>query len=154
MLALQGMSWLLRKALRLANVTLHVKQYTFAGEATHIDIEQYVTGGIKAGPENRTLDWLEHDNKDPIFGEVTGKNRFVKASELGLEEGEEDVAYLSSGWSDKENGLNVQSYSWNEKAGWTANQASWPSSPTPVSNQVDGNVDMGIPDHRWKAILL
>lgn len=123
MLAIQGMPWILRKAITLATVTLHIKQYTSEpDEKVHIDIDQFVTGGINAGPENRTLDWVEHGKKDNIFGDVKGKNRFVRISELTEGEGVEDAEWLSEGWDDGKDGLRVQGYSWNEKEGWTANQ--------------------------------
>lgn len=123
MLALQGMPWILRKAIGLATVTLHIKQHTTESDGkVHIDIDQFVTGGINAGPENRTLDWVEHGKKDNIFGDVKGKNRFVRTLELKEGEGVEDSKWLSEGWDDGKDGLRVQGYSWNEKAGWTANQ--------------------------------
>jgi len=49
-LALQGVGWWTRKAIGLATLTLHTKQYEKDG-VTHIDIEQTATGGIKGTTE-------------------------------------------------------------------------------------------------------
>lgn len=73
----------------------------------HNDIDQYVTDGINVGPENRTLDWVEHGKKDNIFGDVKGKNRFVRVAKLREGEGFEDADWLSEGWDDEKDGLRV-----------------------------------------------
>ncbi|KAJ5217194.1 hypothetical protein N7468_010202 [Penicillium chermesinum] len=80
-LALQGMSWFLRKALPYATVTLYVKEYPDSSDPKvyHIDVDQVITGGITGTKEARTLDWQERDHKDAIFGTVKGRSRFLRA---------------------------------------------------------------------------
>lgn len=57
MLTLQGIGWIVRKAISIATITLDVKQYRDDEGVEHIDIEQTATGGVKGTTENRTLDW-------------------------------------------------------------------------------------------------
>jgi len=122
-LALQGISWFLRKAIQYATVTLTIKQYEEnrddSTSVTHIDIEQTATGGIKGTTENRTLDWTEREHNDQLFGELFGKSRWRKLEEIGGD----DVEFLATGWLDevKETGL-VESYVVSDESGWTARQ--------------------------------
>jgi len=107
-LALQGIGWLTRKAIAMATITLHIKQYEKDG-VTHIDISQVATGGIKT-QEDRTLnyEWAEH--VDSVFGKLRGRSRF---SAIG---GVEDD-FLKSGWEEGTTDI-VESYAINDKAGW------------------------------------
>ncbi|KAI8628030.1 hypothetical protein F5Y19DRAFT_150807 [Xylariaceae sp. FL1651] len=81
-LALQGVGWLIRKAIGAATVTLHVKQYTDDASVPHIDVDQIASGGIKGTSENRTLDFQAREHSDWLFGRVTGQSKFVTAEEL------------------------------------------------------------------------
>ncbi|KAF3388966.1 hypothetical protein F1880_004231 [Penicillium rolfsii] len=76
------MSWVVRKAISYATVTLHVKEYADSTnpQVYHIEIDQVVTGGIKASKEARQLDWQEREHVDSIFGTLRGKSRFVRGS--------------------------------------------------------------------------
>ncbi|PGH09081.1 hypothetical protein GX51_00834 [Blastomyces parvus] len=76
---LQGMSWLTRKAIGLATVTLKIKQTKNAQGADELAIDQLLTGGVKGTSEHRVLDWSERDHADHIFGDVVGQSRFLKA---------------------------------------------------------------------------
>ncbi|KAJ5907787.1 hypothetical protein N7495_000469 [Penicillium taxi] len=77
-LGLQGVSWLLRKALGYATVTLHIREYTDPKDSIyHIDIQQVVTGGIKGNKEERKMDWVMGEHKDNVFGRVIGCSRFI-----------------------------------------------------------------------------
>ncbi|KAI9842034.1 MAG: hypothetical protein M1837_007530 [Sclerophora amabilis] len=119
-LALQGVGWLIRKAISYATITLHIKQYVGEdepGQPTHIDIEQKATGGISGTTERRTLDWQERGHTDGIFGAVTGRSRWTKLEDV-------EDPFLKKGWLEaeaKENGV-VQSYVESDGNGWTANQ--------------------------------
>ncbi|KAH8653154.1 hypothetical protein BGZ60DRAFT_387045 [Tricladium varicosporioides] len=123
-LALQGIGWWTRKAISLATVTLHVKQYTDDAGVSHIDIEQTATGGIKGTTELRTLDWEFREHDDHLFGSLKGKSRWIKVEDL-------DDAFFKDGWleGEEENGgpngeRHVQSFVENSEKGWTAGQ-SW-----------------------------
>ncbi len=102
-LALQGIGWLTRKAIGVATVTQIVRQYegppsppsTSAEPATHIDIEQRVTGGIQGTSEERCIDWLERGHTDWLFGTVAGKSRWMAAADI-------DDAFLAGGWLEGE----------------------------------------------------
>ncbi|KAK2738747.1 hypothetical protein FQN57_006914 [Myotisia sp. PD_48] len=148
-LILQGMSWLTRKALGMATITLHVNEYTEA-DTTHIDIAQTLTGGIPGTTEKRVLNWGINDHTDHIFGHVNGQTRFVKGkkagdrlvpdleiqTKVGIEEEDELVARFfqgevladglpSDGWeSTGPEGENTYLQSWvrSMDSGWTAEQ--------------------------------
>ncbi|OJD19634.1 hypothetical protein AJ78_00365 [Emergomyces pasteurianus Ep9510] len=79
------MSWLTRKAIGLATVTLKISQKKNDAGTVQMDIDQLLTGGIKGTAEHRSLDWSERPHKDHIFGEVIGQSRFIKAGEAGAD---------------------------------------------------------------------
>ncbi|RPA91392.1 hypothetical protein L873DRAFT_1819589 [Choiromyces venosus 120613-1] len=111
----QGVSWLIRKAISIATITLDIKHYTEEG-VEHIDIEQSATGGIKGTTENRTLDWKERPHEDYLFGKLTGQSRRIKLEEVTDE-------FLKAGWLEgeaKEDGL-VESFVVSVN-GWSAHQ--------------------------------
>jgi len=121
-LALQGIGWWTRKAISLATVTLHTKQYTTEDGHTHIDIEQTATGGIKGTTELRELDWQEREHEDHVFGKLKGRSRW-----LGLD-GVEDP-FLKDGWLEGDEEVSgpagekhIESWVANEEKGWTADQ--------------------------------
>ena len=112
-LALQGVGWMLRKTIGMAAVTLHVKQYTgpprapstSAEDATHIDVEQTLTGGVQGNAERRCLDWEAREHSDWLFGTVRGQSRFVSLSDLNSWVPETYGAYLrGSGGGGKDGG--------------------------------------------------
>lgn len=111
-LALQGVGWMLRKTIGLATVTLHVKQYTgpprapstSAEDATHIDVEQTLTGGVQGNAEQRCLDWEAREHRDWLFGTVRGQSRFVSLSDLNSWVPETYGAYLRGGGGDDDGG--------------------------------------------------
>lgn len=78
----QGISWLTRKAISYATVTLIIKEYADSEDAKvmHIDIDQVLTGGIKGTSEKRHTDWAERDHKDHIFGNLKGRSRLIRGS--------------------------------------------------------------------------
>ncbi|PGG95072.1 hypothetical protein AJ79_10284 [Helicocarpus griseus UAMH5409] len=147
---LQGMSWLTRKAIGLATVTLKVTQKKIENDVTQIDIAQIVTGGLKGTTELRTLDWSEKPHTDHIFGSVIGQNRWVHAGAAGADgkrrpevdvqtkvgNEAEDVAVakflrgeiLANGdivegfLVDEQNELFLQSWVRSQDSGWTGEQ--------------------------------
>lgn len=81
---LQGIGWLVRKTVSFATITLHVKQYVDAANATHIDIDQSLSpGNIKGTSEKRTLDWLTSDHVDHVFGSLRGRSRWTTLPRVG-----------------------------------------------------------------------
>ncbi|KAF9892012.1 hypothetical protein FE257_002976 [Aspergillus nanangensis] len=82
LLTLQGMSWFLRKAISLAYVTVEIKQYPDEtdNKIMHIDIKQFVTGGIEGTTENRTTDKVKREHQDHIFGRVEGTSELFRGS--------------------------------------------------------------------------
>lgn len=116
------MGWLKRKAISIGTITVNLKHYKDDGGVEHVDIEQFITGGIPASSEIRTLDWTPRESDDKTFGQVIGKTRRAKAEEL-------DVEFLKNGWTPDtlEQGL-VHSYveSNTPKSGtsWIASQVS------------------------------
>lgn len=117
-LELQGISWLTRKAIGMASVNLHIKQYEDEDGKQHIDIEQTATGGLKGTAEERTLDntWREH--KDWLFGRARGRSQLV--SEIPEDSGDA-AAFLKTNW---EEGTTEWIYNYVESLdnGWTAKQ--------------------------------
>jgi len=123
-LALQGVSWMTRKAIAWATVTLHCKQYTTDDGHTHIDIDQTATGGIKGTSERRELDWTLRSHSDHLFGNLSGKSRWIS-----IDNPEIPDEFLKEGWQEgeEENGgpngeRHVESFVANEEKGWTAEQ--------------------------------
>ncbi|OQE15851.1 hypothetical protein PENFLA_c030G06832 [Penicillium flavigenum] len=78
-LTLQGMGWVMRKALSYATVTIYVKQYADSENPTliHIDAQQVITGGIQGTKEERKLDWEAREHVDHIFGKLQGRSRHI-----------------------------------------------------------------------------
>ncbi|KAL9604795.1 MAG: hypothetical protein Q9219_000243 [cf. Caloplaca sp. 3 TL-2023] len=120
LLQMQGVSWFMRRAIAIANVSLTVEQYEKDGQ-THIDATQVATGGVTS-TENRTLDWTLRDHTDKVFGKVKGKSRWVKLSDV------DDDDYLKTGFDDME-GEHVQAWIEDKGGEWTANQVSRDTSP-------------------------
>ncbi|TVY14540.1 hypothetical protein LARI1_G006890 [Lachnellula arida] len=125
-LALQGVGWWTRKAIGLATVTLHTKQYTGDDSTTHIDISQTVTGGIQGTTENRVLNWQEREHEDHIFGHLKGRSRWLSSSDY---DSEITDPFLKAEWLDvdSEKGgpsgeIHIESSVVNEEKGWTAQQ--------------------------------
>ena len=121
LLAFQGIGWMTRKAIGLATVTLHIKQYTEEG-TTHINIDQTATGGMKGTSEHRILDWESREHEDHVFGKLNGKSRWLNLDGVSDDflkedwlEGEEEI-------SGPAGELHIESYSVNDKNGWTAQQ--------------------------------
>lgn len=114
-LALQGVGWLTRKAIGLATVTLHVKEYVDDDGKTHVDIQQTATGGVKGTAENRTLDDTFREHSDWLFGNVKGRTGWVTSKDGITDE------YLRKGWEDAQTEF-VVGYVESLDRGWTATQ--------------------------------
>ncbi|KAF3764811.1 hypothetical protein M406DRAFT_322738 [Cryphonectria parasitica EP155] len=113
-LELQGVGWLTRKAIGLASVTLHVKQYVSEDGKEHVDIEQTATGGLKGTSEHREMDGQPREHKDWLFGRVSGRSEFVTEIPGG-------DAFLLSNWEEGTSEWLLNSVDSLDN-GWTARQ--------------------------------
>jgi len=129
LLALQGISWLTRKAVCAATVTQTLSQSSVTGEdgqpTTQIVIDQAGVAGVKGTTETRTLDWQYRGHSDWLFGTVQGRSRYVTLAQI-LEESkgkgdvEEDAKFAAEGWlAETEEGETVESFVDNEANKWT-----------------------------------
>ncbi|KAH0096033.1 hypothetical protein KCU66_g16273, partial [Aureobasidium melanogenum] len=92
-LQMQGIGWIVRQAVKLSNVTLHVKQFVDDKGLMHIDNEQITTGNIR-NLEERIIDYQWREKDDRIFGKVNGRSRYVKLDEI-------ETDYLKQGWDEQ-----------------------------------------------------
>jgi len=115
-LALQGIGWLVRKAISMMSVQLDIKSYQDSDGLWHIDVEQPGAAGIKGTTELRTIDGKPADHEDHIFGHVVGTTTWGKVGDFKDDGGDE--SYLKADWLDDEILVNkVEATN-----GWTATQ--------------------------------
>ncbi|KAK4157819.1 hypothetical protein C8A00DRAFT_39827 [Chaetomidium leptoderma] len=130
-LALQGVGWVTRKMVGMATVTLDVKQFVAPPSppadpadppATHIEIEQTGTGGMKGSTEKRCLDYTFREHSDWLFGHVKGQTKWVTAADIT-----DDFLKSGGDWleGDEEKGgpageTHILSHVESLDAGWTA----------------------------------
>ncbi|KAB2574046.1 hypothetical protein DBV05_g7327 [Lasiodiplodia theobromae] len=123
-LSLQGIPWLVRRAIGFATVTLICKQYKDENGLEHIDIDQVTSPslpGKSATPEERVLDWEWRDHENGIFGKVKGRTRRITLADLP---DDEDGMFMKEGWDEStiEGGDLIETFVENQDSGWTANQ--------------------------------
>ncbi|KAL4988022.1 hypothetical protein BDW68DRAFT_177353 [Aspergillus falconensis] len=146
-LKLQGVSWLSRKAISAATLTLNftsgVEPSQSSGEPTvHLTMRQTLTGGIGASTEERIMDWVERERSNHIYGDVLSRSRLIKGAreednsvrpDLDLQSKpsndatKEEVQKFLRGAvgqadSDDLTDLFIHDFGRNEKSGWTAEQ--------------------------------
>ncbi|KAG7008585.1 hypothetical protein G7Y79_00005g017260 [Physcia stellaris] len=93
-LKLQGVNGFIRKLASHTSVHLNITQPT----PNEIHLQQTATGAsIPAVTEDWILDWQWRDGKDPLFGDMTGRARWIKKEEAP--EGD---------WEDCDDGLIMQ----------------------------------------------
>ncbi|KAK5987564.1 hypothetical protein PT974_11696 [Cladobotryum mycophilum] len=114
-LTLQGVGFLMRKAIGIATIQLEIKQYEDDSAVTHIDIKQ--TALKLNSEEARTVDDTVRPVKDNIFGDVESKSLWVS-----LEDAAVDDEYLKEGWLAEGDGKFVMTVATHPKNGWTAKQ--------------------------------
>ena len=95
-LAIQGTNVLLRKAIATASVTLDITQ----PHENEYSIKQTATSAsIPGTTEQYSLDFQWRDNKDPFFGDVRGRSKWIDAEEV-----KEKYSDLGSGLEPEEDG--------------------------------------------------
>ncbi|KAI2698608.1 hypothetical protein CBS147332_8400 [Penicillium roqueforti] len=92
-LKLQGVSWLTRKVIAMANVTLIIDQRKDESGNILLDIENKPSGGLPATQEKRVLNWKPVELNHGLFGNIRGRSRICKLGDL-------DDDYLRQGWED------------------------------------------------------
>ena len=124
---LQGISWLLRKIVSLATITMYAKQEVDDDGVAVITLDLRATGGIKAETEVRKLDWKEVTSKSGFFGTSRHRSRWIdiKGQTQSGYGGPLDT-YLIEGWleepTEKAGEDNLQDFVVNEKNGWSVEQ--------------------------------
>ncbi|KAI9821445.1 MAG: hypothetical protein M1826_000681 [Phylliscum demangeonii] len=122
-LAIQGISWFMRKAIGLATITLHINHYAdpTPPHAVHIDIVQTATGGLKGTTELRVLDWQTRTHDDYIFGPGESRSRWVDVDDAD----EVPDEFLRVGWLKDRRGPEgrlIQSWIKSSQRDWLAVQ--------------------------------
>ncbi|KAH7382462.1 hypothetical protein DE146DRAFT_748705 [Phaeosphaeria sp. MPI-PUGE-AT-0046c] len=93
--ALQGVIQIVRKAA----ITAHIK--ITPPDKQHVQVAQTATSGkIPSTTKQYTLDCESHNNKDAVFGEISGRSRWVR-----VEDAEEPKVVTKGGgaWIEQEN---------------------------------------------------
>ncbi|KAL4963694.1 uncharacterized protein BDV14DRAFT_190789 [Aspergillus stella-maris] len=84
-LRLQGVSWLTRKAISAATLTLHFTSSSIetedGTEIPQLTMRQTLTGGIPGSTEERVMDWVERMRSNHVYGDVLSKSKLVKGVE-------------------------------------------------------------------------
>lgn len=76
-LRVQSVSWVLRKAIALATVTLTIRHSFDEAGVEQIEVVNTLTGGIPGNTELSVLDWANRPHEDYVFGKVLGKSKRV-----------------------------------------------------------------------------
>ena len=110
-LALQGTSTLVRKAIGSASVTLKISQ----PKENQYSIKQTATAAAVPGTTEQYIldnDW--RTNKDAFFGEVEGRSRWVSFKEA------EKLCDSRSTWDDRDNGTLIFAEGGKKDESWRA----------------------------------
>lgn len=123
-LRLQGVSWVLRKAITLATVTLLIKHYSDKRGVERIEITNTLTGGIPGTTELSVLDWTDLPHEDYVFGKVLGRSKRVDSLNV-IED-----PFLKEGWdvsqAKREDGVILfYAESVGGSKSWTAEEVRW-----------------------------
>lgn len=78
----------------MGTITLNFKHYTDDSNVEHLDIENYITGGIPGTQEERSFDGVERKHSDMHFGpQLFYAKRRAPEDNEGLSE------FLTKGWT-------------------------------------------------------
>ncbi|KAL2788127.1 hypothetical protein BJX66DRAFT_340521 [Aspergillus keveii] len=129
-LALQGVSWILRKGISLASPKFILSRSTNENGVAVVNIN---VGGVGSGAtETRVLNWTPIEGKNPLFGKTQTRSRlYTSALERSAAHTDENYAFLNgtttkdgapSSWAEDADGQHLQCVIVNEEAGWTMEQ--------------------------------
>ncbi|PTU17182.1 hypothetical protein P175DRAFT_0535988 [Aspergillus ochraceoroseus IBT 24754] len=90
-LKLQGLGWLMRKAICAATMVVTFAEHRQEGTSdTYLTFDQTLKG-IHTLSEKRVLDWTEQDHSDDVFGDV-----IIRSQLIGGEKGEDGKIYANA----------------------------------------------------------
>lgn len=111
-LALQGVSWILRKTLTKASISLRISQYNDDNGTHHFDTEQKILGRVEN--YNTTLNSPADKVSHPLLGNISIAPLWKPIT--SIEEG-----YLTEGWEEGTEDV-VEVDLVNDEAGWVSKQ--------------------------------
>lgn len=76
---LQGINWMVRKALKAATITFTVEAYKDEKDIPHMVVQQSAGYGPSPPAEHRLLNWSEVP-RQTFIGSMTGRTRFVNGA--------------------------------------------------------------------------
>ncbi|KAL4862400.1 hypothetical protein BDV12DRAFT_203081 [Aspergillus spectabilis] len=127
----QGVPWLLRKAISLANPKLTIAQSTNEDGVAVVDLSVVGIGG-RTVTEQRVLNWEPIPSSNPLYGKTTIRSRlYTSTLEKRPNQSDEDHAYLNariardgspSSWAEDEDHQHLHCVISNDKGGWTIDQ--------------------------------
>lgn len=99
-LTLQGVSRIVRKVIIKSRIVVAVKHWK-ENETTHVELDNRMPFGLPSTKDMYQLDWLAREIKDPVFGNVRDRARWLRLAELedefqkdGWEEGTDELMEL------------------------------------------------------------
>lgn len=125
MLALQGVGYLVRKAIGLATVTIKVNEYEAPPSApnipsndivTHLDTEQSASG-LTSTHEKRCLDNVFREHTDWLFGALHTRSRWVSIDQVADDQIDHDWEIAGTAGHDL-----IMTHAESVKNGWIARQ--------------------------------
>ncbi|KAL3471495.1 hypothetical protein BJX99DRAFT_237383 [Aspergillus californicus] len=130
-LALQGVPWLIRKAISLASPRFIISHSTNENGTAVVNINVSGVGGSGV-TEKRILNWEPIPGKNPLYGTTQTRSRLYTSTLVKSQShSEEDYAFLSarttksgtpSAWAEDADEQHFQCVIANDEAGWTMEQ--------------------------------
>ncbi|KAL2167382.1 hypothetical protein VTG60DRAFT_1371 [Thermothelomyces hinnuleus] len=128
-LELQGIPWIVRKAVSWATISGTITQTKDEKGRTIIRVEQTATGGLKAETETVQLDGSEQVHESAVFGSQRVRSRWLDLTSEhpapGVSSKEEIDPYLGEDWLEEEpegSPGHVWVTATNDRAGWRVDQ--------------------------------